>query len=155
VVELGSRVEGKVTHEKPDHHDAELVLRVYELRREPVMRTSRYAILREFWPAAWDDVKAVTNWDHPLNTAFRQVSTYWEMVYGMVKHGVVHPGYFLESNGEGMYLFAKIEPYLQQYRQESSPRAFQNAEWVATQCPEGRVLMDAIRARVRKMAESR
>jgi hypothetical protein len=34
----------------PDHHDAELVLKVYDLRREPVMRESRDAINRDFWP---------------------------------------------------------------------------------------------------------
>ena len=135
--------------EKPDHHDAQLVMQVYDLRRE-----SRNA-LGQFWPKTYDDVLAVVKPEHPMNAAFRQVSTYWEMVYGMVKHGVAHPGYFLESNGEGMFLFAKIEPFLQAYRKDYSPRAFQNAEWVATQCPEGRALYEYFRARVRKLAETR
>ena len=43
----------------PDHHDAELVLRVYDLRREPVMREARSAINGQFWPKSYDDVAAV------------------------------------------------------------------------------------------------
>ena len=62
----------------------------------------------------------MTQRDHELNRAFRQVGTFWEMAYGMVKHGIVHAGYFLESNGEGFFLFAKIQPYLEDYRRDIS-----------------------------------
>lgn len=145
-----------MTMEKPDHHDAELVLKVYELRREAVMRESRDALTRQFWPKSYEDFAALTKPDHPMNAALRQVGTYWEMVYGMVKHGIVHPGYFLESNGEGLFLFAKLAPYLERYRKEAvSPNAFRSTEWVATECPEGRRLFEVVGARVRKIAESR
>jgi len=139
----------------PDHHDADLVLRLYELRRETVMRESRDAINTQFWPRTFDDVLAVTKRDHHLNRPFRQVSTYWEMVYGMVKHGIVNPEYFLETNGEGFFLFAKILPHLEAYRREVSAFAFRNAEWAALRCPPGRELFETIQARVRKLAEAR
>ena len=144
-----------MSREHPDHHDADLVLRVYEMRREAVMRESREAILRDFWPASFEDVLAVTKTDHPLNRAWRQVGTYWEMVYGMVRHGIVHPDYFLESNAEGFFLFARVQPHLERYRAEVNPNAFRNAEWVATQCPAGQKLYEVIQARVRKLAEAR
>ena len=139
----------------PDHHDAELVLRLYELRRETVMRESRDTINSQFWPRSFDDVLAVTKRDHHLNRPFRQVGTYWEMVYGMVKHGIVNAEYFLESNGEGFFLFAKILPYLEAYRREVSAHAFRNAEWVALKSPAGRDVFEAIQARVKKLAEAR
>ena len=139
----------------PDHHDAEIVLRLYDLRREAVMRESRDAINSQFWPRTFDDVLAVTRWDHELNRPFRQVSTFWEMAYGMVKHGIVNAEYFLESNGEGFFLFSKIQPYLEAYRREVSALAFRNAEWVAVQSPEGRAVFAAIQARVKKLAEAR
>jgi len=141
--------------EQADHHDADLVLRLYDLRRETVMRESRDAINSQFWPRSFDDVLAVTKRDHHLNRPFRQVSTFWEMAYGIVKHGIVNPEYFLESNGEGFFLFAKIAPFLEAYRREVSPAAFRNAEWVGTQCPPGRALFENIQARVRKQAEAR
>jgi hypothetical protein len=141
--------------DKPDHHDAELVLRLYELRRETVMRDSRDTINSQFWPRSFDDVLAVTKRDHHLNRPFRQVSSYWEMVYGMVKHGVVNADYFLESNGEGFFLFAKVLPYLEAYRREVSALAFRNAEWAALKCPPGRDMFESIQARVKKLAEAR
>jgi hypothetical protein len=139
----------------PDHHDAEIVMRLYDLRRENVMRESREAINTQFWPRSFDDVLAVTKRDHHLNRPFRQVSTFWEMAYGMVKHGIVNAEYFLESNGEGFFLFAKILPYLEAYRREVSAAAFRNAEWAALKCPEGRELFEMIQARVKKLAEAR
>ena len=144
-----------MSKEAPDHHDAEIVLRLYELRREAVMRESRAAINTQFWPRSAEEVVAVTKRDHHLNGPFRQVSTYWEMAYGIVKHGIVNPDYFLESNGEGFFLFAKIAPYLEAYRREVNALAFRNAEWAATECPAGRALFENIQARVRKQAEAR
>jgi hypothetical protein len=138
------------TKDYPDHHDAELVLHLYELRREPVMRESRHAINRTFWPASLDDVLAVIKPDHPLNAAFRQVGSYWEMAYGMAKHGVVHTDFLLESAGEGLFLFARVEPFLAEYRQAVSPRAFVNAEWVSTNSEMGRQLTGHFRNRVQQ-----
>jgi hypothetical protein len=130
-----------------DHADAELVLRVYELRREAVMRQSRDAIVARFLPRTFEELVAITKPDHPSNAAWRQVSTYWEMVYGMVKHGVVQPEYFMESNGEGLLVFVKAEPWLAQYRKEVNPLAFQNAEWVATHTDRGRKVAEIFRKR--------
>ena len=138
-----------------DHHDAEIVMRLYDLRREPVMRESRDAIMTGFWPRSYDEFIAVTKRDHELNRAFRQTGTFWEMAYGMVKHGIVHPEFFLESNGEGFFLYAKVLPYVEQYRKDVSPLGFRNVEWVATQCAPGRALFEVIKGRVAKLAEAR
>jgi hypothetical protein len=140
--------------EVPDHHDAELILRVYELRREAVMRESRNAINGKFWPRSYDDVKAISQPDDPLNAAFRQVGTYWEMVYGMVRHGVVHAEYFLESNGEGLLLFAKLLPHLEEFRRDFAATAFRNAEWVARETETGRALVERFQGRVKAKLEA-
>ena len=115
----------------PDHHDADLVLKLYDLRREAVMRESRDLINAEYWPTNSDDAVAILAPGHAWNRAYRQTSTYWEMVYGMAKHGICHVDYLLENTGEGMLLFAKVEPFLEQIRAASHARAFQNAEWIA------------------------
>ncbi len=139
----------------PDHQDAELVLKIYDLRREAVMRESRDAINRDFWPRNEADALAILQLEHPLNRAYRQTSTYWEMVYGMARHGVVHPEFLLESNGEGLFLFAKVQPYLAKIREATSPRAFQKAEWIATQIDLGRTLLQFFRGRVEKKLAAR
>src|SRR5262245_5131490 len=144
-----------MSKDTPDHHDAELALRVYELRREAVMRQSRQELLGTFWPRSYEEVAMVTKPTNPLNAAYRQVASYWEMVYGIVRHGIVHPDYFMESNGEGLFLYARVAPHVERYRAEISPLAFRNAEWVATETATGRRLFDVFTARVKAKLESR
>ncbi len=140
-----------MSKEKPDHHDAELIIKLYDLRREAVMRQARSAI-NGWFPRSWDDVAAITQPTHPMNASWRQVSSYWEMVYSFVRHGIVHPEFWLENNGEGLFLLAKIEPWLAELREAAGPQVFRNAEWVAKECPDGRPVYARIKARVEKMA---
>ena len=136
--------------EGPDHRDAELVLKIYDLRREPVMRESRSTITSKYWPRNAEEAVAITKPDHPLNTAYRQTAGYWEMVYGMAKHGIIHADFLVENNGEGLLLFARVEPYLEAVRQATSPRSFQNAEWVVKNSAVAGKIMETFRARVQK-----
>jgi hypothetical protein len=139
-----------MSKESPDHHDAELVLRLYELRRESVMRASRDTMMR-FLPRTWDELVAVTVPAHPSNAAWRQVSSYWEMAYSFARHGVVNADFLAENGAEGLFLFAKVEPHLERFRKEFSPTAFRHAEWIATQSAMGRERYALVKARVAKM----
>ena len=139
--------------ERPDHHDAQLLIEVYNLRREAVMRESRKAIL-QFLPKSYEEFLAVTVFTHPLNAAYRQVGSYWEMAYSFARHGVVNPDFLIENGGEGMFLFVKAEPYLDRIRTDVGPLAFRNAEWIARECESGRRIHGLIQARVRKMIEA-
>ncbi len=141
--------------EAPDHHDADLVLKLYDLRREAVMRESRNTMNREFWPRTAEELLAVLKPDHPLNRPFRQTSTYWEMVYGMARHGIVHADFLAENSGEGLFLFARVEPFLAPLREASGPRAFRNAEWIATHCELGRTMLEHFQARVQRTLAAR
>jgi hypothetical protein len=138
----------------PDHHDAELVLTLYDLRREPVMRASRKAMLNDFWPASWEDVVAISKLDHHLNAAYRQVSTYWEMAFNMARHGIVQPDYLAEHGGEGFWLYAKVLPWVGQIRQ-TSPRAFLNVQWLVEHSDTARSMFEGIKSRVEKMLADR
>lgn len=144
-----------MTNPHPNHHDAELVLRVYELRREPIMRDARNAINGQFWPKSSDDVIALTRPDHPLNAAWRQTTSYWEMVYSFARHGVVDANFWAENNGEGLFLFAKVAPHLDTLRRDVSPVAFRNTEWIARESAEGRRILEQLSGRVAKMLEAR
>ncbi len=139
----------------PDYQDADLVLRVYEMRREAVMRSSRDAINGKFWPANYDEAKAIIAATHEFNAAYRQMGTYWEMVYGLVKHGIVNAEYFMETNGEGLLLYAKMEPYVEQLRKEFNPYVFLNAEWAGRETQRGRGQLEVFRGRVKKALEAR
>ena len=138
---------------QPDHHDAELVIRLYDLRRETVMRHSRQT-LNSWVPRNWEDLVAVLQPAHPMNAAWRQVSSYWGMVYSMGRHGIVHAEFFVENNAEGLLLFAKVAPYLERFRKEFSPLAFKNAEWAATQTDAGKVRSALFQKRIEAMLKA-
>jgi len=97
--------------------DAEIILRLYELRTESVMREARAWISGEFWPTTAEEFFAVaSNPAEPHNAWFRQVITYWEMAAAMVLHGAVSAELFVDCNAEGFFLLAKFAPILDDIR---------------------------------------
>lgn len=100
--------------------DAEIILKLYELRREEVMRKARAWVLGEFWPATADDYFAVAaNSADPHNPYVRQVHSYWEMAAAMVLHGAISPELFVDCNAEGFFLLAKFAPILDAVRERN------------------------------------
>lgn len=141
--------------EAPDHLDADLILKIYDLRREEVMRESRGALNRDYWPKTAEEALAVLRPDHPLNRPWRQVTGYWEMVYGMARHGIIHGDFLAENNGEGLFLFARAEPYLADLRAAGNPRTLRNSEWIAQETESGRASLVYFRGRVAQVLAAR
>ena len=139
-----------MSKKKPNHADAELILKLYDLRREAVMRESRKTIAAWF-PRDFDELMAVTRPTDPKNAAWRQVSSYYEMAFGFARHGIVPADFLTENTGEGLFLFAKIEPHLKAFRKELSPTAFTNAEWLVRKSPVARERMKLFKKRVATM----
>lgn len=100
--------------------DAEIILKLYELRTEAVMRQARAWMGGEFWPSTAEEFFAVAeNPADPHNAWFRQVITYWEMAAAMVLHGAVSAELFVDCNGEGFFLLAKFAPILEAIREKN------------------------------------
>jgi hypothetical protein len=98
--------------------DAEIILKLYQLRTEAVMREARAWIGGEFWPRTAEEFFAVyDNPRDPHNPWLRQVITYWEMAAAMVLHGAVSAELFVDCNGEGFFLLAKFAPILDAIRE--------------------------------------
>ncbi|MGA2726866.1 MAG: hypothetical protein ABSE96_03580 [Terracidiphilus sp.] len=99
--------------------DAEIILRLYELRTEAVMRQARAWMTGDFWPETADDFFAVaSNPADPHNAWFRQVTSYWEMAAAMVLHGAVSAELFVDCNAEGFFLLAKFSHILDAIREK-------------------------------------
>lgn len=97
--------------------DAEIILKLYELRRETVMRQARAWIVGEFWPRTAEDYSAVADdFTHPHNAHLRQVISYWEMAAALVLHGAVSAELFVDCNGEGLLILAKFAHILEAVR---------------------------------------
>src|SRR5882724_2513562 len=97
--------------------DAQILIQLYDLRREPVMRAARKYMAVEFWPQSFDEFAALfADFGSERNSWARQCLTYWDMAAAMVLHGTVQEDLFLAVNGEPFFLFAKFGPYLDQLR---------------------------------------
>jgi hypothetical protein len=98
--------------------DAEIILKLYELRRESLMREARAWVIGEFWPATAEEYFTVAmNGADPHSAFLRQVTSYWEMAAAMVLHGAVSPELFVDCNAEGFLLLAKFAPFLDDIRE--------------------------------------
>jgi hypothetical protein len=111
--------------------DAEIILKLYELRTESVMRQARAWMTGEFWPATAEDYFAVaSNPADPHNPFLRQVLTYWEMAAAMVLHGAVSAELFVDSNAEGFFLLAKLSHILPAIREKQPQFMMKTSEMI-------------------------
>jgi hypothetical protein len=101
--------------------DAQLILKLYELRTEAGMRTARSWVTAEFWPkSAQDVVQVLRAFGTQENNYLRQVVSYWDMAAAFVLHGALDGSLFLDCCGENLFIFAKFSPFLNEIRAESA-----------------------------------
>lgn len=121
---------------KATAHDAGVILKLYDLRREAEMRKARNWFVTEFWPETADDYLKVANaFPSQENSWIRQVGSYWDMAASLVVQGALHEELFVQPgcSGEMFFIFAKIHPFLKELRQKmNNPSAWSNIEKVAT-----------------------
>ena len=95
--------------------DADLILKLYELRTEATMRQAR-EFVGSFQPASFAELAAVQRGSGTEQNAFwRQAISYWEMAAAFILHGVLDPDLFLDTNGENFYFYAKYTPFFEEY----------------------------------------
>ena len=87
---------------------AEIMLKLFELRREDTMRKARNFVGFEFWPQTPEEFKEIHKPTNPNNVYWRQVVSFWEMVAQFPLHGAVDTDLFLATQGEGMFVRAKF-----------------------------------------------
>ena len=121
---------------KATAHDAQLILKLYDLRREEEMRKARHWLTAEFWPQSADEfIKVVNSFPSQENAWLRQVGGYWDMAASLVVHGALNEELFLQPGccGEMFFIFAKVYPFLKEFRAKTNnPDAFANIEKIAT-----------------------
>lgn len=143
-------------------NDAELIMKLYDLRREPEIRKARNWWLMEFWPGSVEDVMKVANaMGSQENNWMRQVGGYWEMAAALVLHGALNKELFLEGSvsGEMFFIFSKIKPFLGELREKmNAPNLFGNVEKVINSSDKGKEMLrmfeERIAARRKAMAEA-
>jgi uncharacterized protein (DUF2164 family) len=135
------------------HEDADLILKLYDLRRETVMREAR-----NWWfgfnPTSIQDVMTVMTGEH--SGYMRMVLSYWDMACAMVLSGAIDEELFNTTNGEHMVVYMKIEPVLQELRAMFYNQDFaKSLETVVKRMPNIESRMASMRQRFKQFAEMR
>ena len=135
------------------YESATLIIRLYELRRDPTMREARNWYARSFNPTSIDDVmQAVSG---PNSAYFRMVTSYWDMGCSFVLNEAIDERMFGDANGEQHVVFAKIEPFIGEYRAKmGNPAYLASLEKVVMKGPGAKERLASLRERVRAMASA-
>ena len=139
--------------------DAQIILQLYDLRRDTEMRKARHFIAAEFWPeTAEDTLRIARAYPSPENTWLRQVTSYWEMAASFVLRGALEEGLFFDASGEMYCVYAKFRPFLTEIRQKL-PQFLLTVEKVVMNTQEGRDRLERLERclarRRQKLAERR
>ena len=137
--------------------DANLILKLYDLRREEKMRLARDFVLREFNPQSADDILALSSdTAHPERSAYyRQAVSYWEMVAALVNHGTIDPALFYDTNGEYLAIWAKIGEFVPQLRETFGAQYLASLEKLIQAQPKGMEWVQTFREWFKRSAAMR
>ena len=125
---------------------AELIMKLYDLRREEVMRQARSWFFT-FQPESVEDIMKTARGEH--SAYYRMVTSYWDMACSFVNHGAIDEEMFNDANQEHVLVFSKIQPILEQLRAAGKPAYMQHLEKVVMRMPEAEQRL----ARFREMAK--
>ncbi len=129
------------------YEEADLILKLYDLRREPTMRQARDWFFREFNPTSMAEINNALFSEHSGH--LRMVMSYWDMAATLVNHGAISADLFNETNGEHLMVFSKLEPFLGEMRASFGPQAFVNLEKLIDTTPGARERTAAMRERMK------
>ena len=140
--------------EHPDQYDAELLLRLYDMRREEKLRRAREWFTHEFHSQSVEEFQKNFPMGSEENAFFRMVATYWEMVGSIVNSGLIKQDFFFQNTGEFFGVWEKIKHMMPAIRESfKNPHLWENLEtmasnyeeWMNKRSPEA---IDAYRKRI-------
>jgi len=135
------------------HEDADLILKLYDLRREAVMREARNWLFT-FNPTSLEDVMQAMVSEHSGH--LRMVISYWDMACALVTNGAIDEELFNQTNGEHIFVYMKLEPVIEEMRKMfDNPDFLKNLETVVKRIPDIETKLPQMRERMSRFAAAR
>lgn len=135
---------------------AELILRLYELRRESVMRQARSFIGGAFLPSSVEDLVFQVSAGDQRSGFILQVYGYWDMVSAFVVHGALAEQLVYDTCQEMYFQYSKIQPYLNGFREKMNlPEWMRSLQSVAEYSEHSRARLKLMRENVDRVAAAR
>ncbi len=133
---------------------ADLILKLYELRREATMREARNWMITFFPESAAEIMQAIIGAE--TSAYYRMVTSYWDMAAALVNHGAIDEEMFGDAHAEHIMVFSKIEPFLSELRETvGSPKMFSNLEKLIMRQPNAKEVLAHRREMIKRMVEAR
>ena len=133
------------------YKDADLILKLYDLRREQTMRDARNWFFT-FNPQGPEDFLEVLTSDK--SGLYRMVTSYWDMACSLVNNGAIDPEMFNDANGEHIFVYAKMEPFIPMLREQmGAPRFLAHLEKTVKAIPDYEQRVATVRERMQKLIE--
>jgi hypothetical protein len=134
------------------YESAVLNLKLFELRREPVLREARAWFLGEFNPENFAEFMEMIRGER--NASFRMVMGYWDMAASLVTSGAIDAAAFRAANNEIVGAFSKVQPFLQELRNTSGEVDFcKHIESVVMSAPDAQAILTRRRESMRAVAK--
>ena len=112
-----------------NHEQVNLMLRLYDIRREPRLREAREWYVNHFRPASAEELMKTCPPGSQENTFMRMVLSYWEMVASIVNRGLIDEDFFFENTGEQWVVWEQVKPVTAAWRTRfKNPHTFANLE---------------------------
>ena len=122
---------------KPTYDDANLILRLYEMRREDRMRRARAWFTSQFKVKTWEELQKLAPGGSDENASYRMVVTYWDMVASFITTGVLHKELFFQSGRELLLVWERMRDVLPEVRQQyKDPNFWPHIETVGNEFAE-------------------
>jgi hypothetical protein len=126
------------------YQDADLIMKLYDMRREERLRTARAWFMANVnvRSAAEAIEKFPPGSDH--NAYFRMVLGYWDMAASFVVRGVLHEELFFENSTEMLAVWERTKTFIEDFRRvRGNTLIFHNLEkaakkqieWLSKQAP--------------------
>ena len=133
---------------------ADLILKLYDLRREEKMREARNWILSFFPESAADVMQAMIGAE--TSAYYRMVITYWDMAASFVNHGAIDEEMFADAHGEHVVVFSKVEPFLAELREMTgNPKMLENLEKLVMKMPDAKERLAKSRETMKRWMQAR
>lgn len=134
--------------------DAELILKLYELRRDKELREARAWYEHSFNPQSAEDIVNLMLSGFDASAKYRMVTTYWDMAASFVNNGALDEQMFSAANGEHLVIFAKIAPFIGQVREIfGEPNYLIHLEQLVMRIPDVQSILEKRRKLMQKWAK--
>jgi hypothetical protein len=102
---------------KPTHEQAELQLKVYDLRREPRLRQARDWFQQNYHPRTFEEAMSLAPFGTENGNFVGMVIGYWEQTCALLNYGLLHEDLFFETNGEFFGVWESLKPAAPKFRE--------------------------------------